>query len=405
MLMKREFLFVFAILLLLAFSGSSASAISSDDCLLCHNDETLTKETETGVEISLFVDEEKYLESNHGVFDCTDCHADIEEVPHEEGLAPVSCVLCHTEAGELYDQSVHGNGFANGDMDVPTCQACHGSHYIKPVADPGSMVYPLSLPATCGKCHADEKLAERHDIPVPDAYQKYLTSVHGQGVLKSGLLVAATCTDCHGSHLILPEADPQSMVHRNNVPATCGACHAGIIKVYSESIHGALLLVGDEKVPVCTQCHSVHTIGRTGEDAFKLDIIAECGGCHEKLIETYRESYHGKVTDLGYTSVARCSDCHGFHDVRSMSDPNSRVSEANIIQTCQRCHPSANANFVKFLSHGDHRDRENYPALYYTWLFMTTLLTGVFTFFGIHLLLWFLRSLLHRIRHGKGETT
>lgn len=403
MQLKAKLRVILTIFFLAMPSAPSLFAFSNEDCLVCHGDSGLTKITETGL-ISLFVDGEKFSESQHGMFECTDCHSDIEEIPHQEELQPVNCGNCHSDVAEIYDQSVHGTGFARGEKDVATCQDCHGSHYIRKVKDPEAMVYPLNLPAACGKCHGDQRLAERHNIPVPDAYQKYLKSVHGKGVLKSGLLVSATCTNCHGSHDILPETDPNSKINRRNISTTCGGCHAGITKVYETSIHGSLLLEGDENVPVCIHCHSVHTIARTERESFKLDIILECGECHEELIETYRESYHGQVTGLGYSSVARCSDCHGFHDVLPASDPGSTLSRANIVSTCQKCHPSANGNFVKFLAHADPRDKEKYPVLYYTWNFMTTLLVGVFAFFGIHLLLWFLRSLVHRMRYGRQKT-
>ena len=39
------------------------------------------------------------------------------------------------------------------------------------------------------------------------------------------------------------------------------------------------------------------------------------------------------------------------------------------------------------------KDRQGEPLLYYTRLFMVWLLIGVFSFFGLHTLLWLLRSL------------
>jgi hypothetical protein len=36
-----------------------------------------------------------------------------------------------------------------------------------------------------------------------------------------------------------------------------------------------------------------------------LDIVKECGTCHEDLFRTYRDTYHGQVTSLGFTRTAR----------------------------------------------------------------------------------------------------
>jgi cytochrome b subunit of formate dehydrogenase len=46
-----------------------------------------------------------------------------------------------------------------------------------------------------------------------------------------------------------------------------------------------------------------------------------------------------------------------------------------------------------FMPHADHKDREHYPALYWSFVGMTALLVLVFTFFGLHTLLWLFRSL------------
>ena len=43
--------------------------------------------------------------------------------------------------------------------------------------------------------------------------------------------------------------------------------------------------------------------------------MTQCGRCHEKIAETYFDTYHGKVSQLGYTKTAKCYDCHGAHDI------------------------------------------------------------------------------------------
>jgi cytochrome b subunit of formate dehydrogenase len=142
------------------------------------------------------------------------------------------------------------------------------------------------------------------------------------------------------------------------------------------------------------------------------DILQECGGCHDdpsvggakkrkrSFYETYRESYHGQVTALGETRAARCSDCHGAHDIRPTSDPASRLHPDNRAQTCRACHPGANENFVQFEPHADYRDAERYPLLYGIWLYFIIVMSGAFGFYGLHSLFWFVRSVIERRRHG-----
>jgi len=155
--------------------------------------------------------------------------------------------------------------------------------------------------------------------------------------------------------------------------------------------------------PVCTDCHSAHQIRRVEGAPWQLDVIRECGSCHEESLRTYRDTFHGKVTTLGLTRVAKCADCHGAHTVRAVSDPASSVSPANLVATCAKCHPGATARFAEFRPHADPSSKARYPILYYSYLLMTTLLVGTFAFFGLHSLLWLPRSLIERLRRGRGR--
>jgi DnaJ-class molecular chaperone len=270
-------------------------------------------------------------------------------------------------------------------------------------SNPASPVYHLNLPRTCAQCHADAELAKRHNIQVGNVYQLYMDSIHGRAVTRSGLLVAANCSDCHGSHDIRAHTDPASRVFRANIPRTCGACHAGIEATYRQSVHGQLPAKDGEPAAVCTDCHSAHQIQRVERAPWQLDVIRECGTCHTEELQTYRDTFHGKVTQLGLTRVAKCADCHGSHAIRPASDPSSRVSATNVVQTCRQCHPAATWSFAQFDPHANPERRANFPLLYYSSVFMTALLLGTFGFFGLHTILWFPRSLIERLRRRRGR--
>jgi len=142
---------------------------------------------------------------------------------------------------------------------------------------------------------------------------------------------------------------------------------------------------------------------RAATEEWFVGVVDECGDCHEHLYETYFETYHGKVTRLGYGMTAKCSDCHTPHEMYATDDVRSSVHPNNLVATCARCHPAANENFAEYYPHGDPTDRENYPDLYWTWRFMSTLLAGVFLFFGVHTVLWIIRLMIDRARgvgHG-----
>jgi cytochrome b subunit of formate dehydrogenase len=76
------------------------------------------------------------------------------------------------------------------------------------------------------------------------------------------------------------------------------------------------------------------------------------------------------------------------------------LSRENIVQTCGECHPGSHRQFAGYLTHATHHDKQKYPFIYWTWLFMTSLLVGTFVFFGIHTLLWLPRS-FQAMRHAK----
>jgi cytochrome b subunit of formate dehydrogenase len=119
----------------------------------------------------------------------------------------------------------------------------------------------------------------------------------------------------------------------------------------------------------------------------------QCGRCHEKIAETYFDTFHGKVSKLGYLATAKCYDCHGSHDILPVTDPRSHLSRANIVKTCGKCHSGSHRQFAGYLTHATHHDPKRYPLLFYTFWGMTFLLIGTLTFAGAHTALWLQRSL------------
>jgi cytochrome b subunit of formate dehydrogenase len=148
----------------------------------------------------------------------------------------------------------------------------------------------------------------------------------------------------------------------------------------------------DKPLPVCNDCHSSHAISRTDLDEFKRNIMDTCGKCHTEIAKTYFDTYHGKVYQLGSTKTAKCYDCHGAHDILSVTDPESHLSRQNVVDTCKKCHPQATRRFAGYLTHATHHDPQKYPWLFYTFWGMTSLLVVTFTISGIHTLLWLPRA-------------
>jgi hypothetical protein len=175
-------------------------------------------------------------------------------------------------------------------------------------------------------------------------------------------------------------------------------------------VHGTQVAKGSPLAPVCSNCHTAHDIRRSDVEGWKLEVIKECGTCHEQSLETYRDTFHGQVTALGYARVASCADCHGSHNVLPKADARSTVSDARRVATCQKCHAGATPSFAKYDPHADPANRERNPFLFYTAQFMKMLLLGVFSFFGLHTALWLGRGMQQKAagklrRHKDTDST
>jgi cytochrome b subunit of formate dehydrogenase len=337
-----------------------------------------------------------FLKSVHSKLNCIDCHDSVKEMVHPSGLPPAQCASCHKEEAKLYASSIHGMSKSMGASAAAACVDCHGSHDIQPVKHSDSPVFKLNLPLTCAKCHGNAGITAEYRMKYPQVAAQYADSIHGRALLQMGLILAPSCNDCHGVHNIKRIVDRSSSVNHANIAATCGVCHLGIEKTYNASIHGQILARGDLSGPVCTDCHSAHQITATGGNNFKAGSDERCGRCHQDRLAHYRDTYHGKAMALGQpnvaSEVAACYDCHGYHDVLPQSNPASHLSKANIVGTCQKCHPGATASFAEYVPHANPMDAKHYPQLHWTFVAMTSLLIGTFAFFGAHTGLWLFRS-------------
>ncbi|PIZ63043.1 MAG: hypothetical protein COY19_10615 [Candidatus Marinimicrobia bacterium CG_4_10_14_0_2_um_filter_48_9] len=367
--------------------------ISDQDCLKCHAEADIKSSVDGH---SLTVDRMKIMSSRHAETACSQCHINVDprrSRPCETLKDPVDCSICHEAVGTDYQMSIHGKLHAQNDKNAPNCKECHGSHEVKGKADPRSPIFPTNIPDLCGTCHRlGESAAVRYMGTEQNIVSDYSESIHGKGLLKSGLTVTATCTNCHTAHKEMPASDPNSSVNPAHISDTCGSCHLGIEEKFLKSVHSPLVTKTDATLPVCSTCHTAHTISRTDLSNFKLKIMTQCGKCHEAITETYFDTYHGKVSQLGYTKTAKCYDCHGSHDILPPNDPESRLSHKNVVETCKQCHPNANRQFAGYLTHATHHDPKKYPILFWTFWGMTSLLVFTFVIAGLHTLLWLPRS-------------
>ena len=299
---------VFALVIALQASGSGAQNApppADAECMECHRDKTLTMTLADGTLKSM--------------------HADAASIAHSRHAGKATCVDCHP-----------------GTSDA--------SHPNRTFASARQLTVAMS--ENCQRCHFSD-------------YRRTLDSVHADA-LKRGDLTAPVCVDCHGSHDI-----QQANVPRTRIADTCARCHEGVAKRYAASVHGRDVARNISDVPTCVDCHRTHDIGGPHQAGWKTSTPAICGGCHSDpermkkyglstdVLKTYASDFHGKTAalhkgsrDEGQAFVALCTDCHGVHDIVRARDKNSQVIQANLANTCRKCHPSASNNVPQaWLSH------------------------------------------------------
>jgi len=311
---------------------------------------------------SLYVEADILHDSIHSGEHCVSCHTAIDRIPHKTTAQKlgVDCVGCHEK------QAVKTTELQTRD----------------------SMARVLAgLPP---------------DVPPPSKVTQetghYLDSIHAKSNKNNPAHANAACWDCHGKHNVFPVSRKEAQTYRLSSPQTCGACHEQALKDYTNSAHGAKVKrEGKLDSAVCSDCHSAHKVASIKEDPVKLAITENCGSCHAKEQKTYRDTYHGQITRLGYAHTAKCADCHGSHTILPSKNPAAPTHPDNRLKTCSaECHKQASAGFVSFDPHGNTHDYQRYPAMWITSKFMIALLFGVFLLFWTHSALWFRREYLDR---------
>ena len=335
-----------------AYAEPENPKLANKRCIRCHGKDNYAREAANGEMRQLHVTAEKFQESVHGGFDCVDCHKDIVKVPHYKGVdRKVGCVRCHQD---------------------------------------------LWAEAQSRDEHADEtRLAV-----VNEKTESYMNSVHARPSIDDQSRTNATCYNCHDAHYITPFNTAYRAEEKFQIPSVCGKCHASVLEVFNDSVHGREIRNGNTDAAVCSDCHRSHKTEISNDTSGRLAITAQCGNCHEEQLDSYVETYHGKITRLGYGETAKCYDCHGSHAIKRVSEPGSMVHNGNRLNTCQACHENATEGYVTFQPHGTTNNFAEYPEMWLAAKGMIGLLLGTFAFFWLHSALWFHREYQDR-KHGR----
>jgi cytochrome b subunit of formate dehydrogenase len=256
---------VFGFVWILAFA---VSAHAQDACTTCHDQG------------------QKLAKSAHASLSCGSCHIKHETYPHPAKIAKPVCTDCHSQQGDDYAQSVHGQAAKKGGA-APDCSLCHGAAHE--LLNTKVAAFRESVIDTCAMCH-------------DNVVGQYRKSVHGKA-LAAGIMQAPLCTDCHGEHRILSHSNEDSTVSAGHIRDTCGNCHGNVT-------------------------------------------LSSKFGLPTDRLMSFDASFHGLAAKAGNETVANCASCHGVHNILPSNDPQSSVNAKNLAKTCGKCHEGAGGRFA-----------------------------------------------------------
>ncbi len=335
-------LFLLIAFLIFPVYVSAAKGVVQDAkmCLACHSDKTLSKKLMDKERLPLYIDGHEFAGSVHSKVGCSGCHTDISMDNHpqvkkimskKEYVANMSrnCSRCHTPE-KLKKKPMHSSLAAKG-----TCVECHGSHYIKGLAEQKGGVKENQYCLTCHRNKLSMSLKNHESLSV------YVD----ESVLRNSAHRDLQCSGCHTA--FSKNLHPvRSFENRRDYTIAsseaCRKCHAAAYKQYEVSVHRAGIKVGNLKAPVCSDCHGEHSVSVIKKD--RNIGLRSCNKCHADMNNSYEASVHGKARKMGYEKSPVCSSCHNAHNVESTA-MTTKIKEG-----CAKCHKDAGKSHNKWLS-------------------------------------------------------
>jgi len=235
-----------------------------------------------------------------------------------------TCLDCHSAldppfqvTAEKFAEDIHS-------QKGLTCASCHGGDPTKP--DESAMTKAAGfrgkidrkdVPGLCGHCHSDAAYIRQYDPSLrTDQYSQYVTSLHGKLRAKGDDKVAV-CTDCHSVHDIRAPNDPRSTVYPLNIAQTCARCHADTAYMKGYAIPT------DQFASYSTSVHHDALVVRGDLSA------PTCTTCHGD---------HGAAPPGVSTVQNVCSTCHVFQAQLFAASPHKAAFEAASFPGCVTCH-------------------------------------------------------------------
>jgi len=149
-----------------------------------------------------------------------------------------------------------------------------------------------------------------------------------------------SCFECHSVMEGMSVPFKSDVHYKNGI--SCADCHGGDPNSDDQNIsmsaaRGFKVRVTHDAVPeFCARCHSDAAIMHRQNPQQRVDQLA-----------LYRTSVHSAKPAGSDAIAANCIDCHGVHNIRAVSDPQSAVAPGHLAATCGKCHEESASMFNK----------------------------------------------------------
>ncbi len=246
-----------------------------ENCMNCHKYKLFGRMEPDGTFHNYFVDEAAFKNSVHGRLSCTSCHSDVTNIPHDPLPGRVDCTQsCHIEdpfSGTPYSHetvaenlaaSAHGSKNGEADEFKPGCKDCH----VNPQQISTESKVFAEISGNCVKCHQPDGLA------YAIKHMEFHGDSHEFWTQERKMMV---CANCHTNASLVSD------LFKDNMVAS-----------FMETYHGVGFTFGDERLPVCSDCHNHHSVFPQDDvrsTVHPMQLRETCGGvgCHEDARDAF----------------------------------------------------------------------------------------------------------------------
>jgi hypothetical protein len=168
------------------------------------------------------------------------------------------------------------------------------------------------------------------------------------------------CEDCHSdidakTHGKTKKSIESRRAYAVSMKGSCRECHKKPFKTYEDGLHASLVKAGDEKAPLCSDCHNSHTL--LSVKILQPIDATPCANCHKDIYKAYAKDVHGLERAAKGKVAPICSSCHKTHDIKAASFGDS------IKDSCLSCHKDSISQHKDWLPNAArHFDAISCPA-------------------------------------------